>query len=243
MIAVGARPIVKIMFIIARTQPHVRIQTMILLIDNYDSFTWNLVQRLGEIDPRLDPDRDLAVVRNDKITPEEIETFAGGKPPARIIISPGPCSPKEAGVSSAVIQRFAGRLPILGVCLGHQCMADANGMTVTRHKIQMHGKTSPIEHDGCGIFLGVPMPFVATRYHSLVVLPETIPQRREGDESWWEVSAWCTDVIEGKEERVVMGLRRVFADPGKPAVEGVQFHPESFLTVEGPRLLKNFLET
>jgi anthranilate synthase/aminodeoxychorismate synthase-like glutamine amidotransferase len=214
---------------------------MILLIDNYDSFTWNLVQRLGEIDPKLDPDRDLAVVRNDRITPEEIETFQNGGLPDRIIISPGPCSPKEAGVSSAVIQRFAGRVPILGVCLGHQCMADANGMTVTRHAIQMHGKTSEVSHDGRGIFAGVPNPFVATRYHSLVVLPETIPVRREGDREWWEVSAWCTDVIEGSERKVVMGLRRVFAD-GRPSVEGVQFHPESFLTIEGPRLLKNFLE-
>lgn len=215
---------------------------MILLIDNYDSFTWNLVQRLGEIDPSLDPDRDLAVVRNDKITPEEVETFAAGKAPDRIIISPGPCSPKEAGVSSAIIQRFAGRVPILGVCLGHQCMADANGMTVTRHTIQMHGKTSPIHHDGRGIFRGLSNPFVATRYHSLVVLPGTIPAKKPGDADWWEVSAWCTDVINGREEKVVMGLRRVYADAKKPPVEGVQFHPESFLTLEGPTLLKNFLQ-
>lgn len=216
---------------------------MILLIDNYDSFTWNLVQRLGEIDPKLDPDRDLAVVRNDKITPEEIETIDQGRLPERIIISPGPCSPKEAGVSSDVIQRFAGRVPILGVCLGHQCMADANGMTVTRHRIQMHGKTSEIHHDGKGIFAGMSNPFVATRYHSLVVLPHTVPERRDGDDAWWEVSAWCTDVIEGKAEKVVMGLRRVFADAFRPPIEGVQFHPESFLTLEGPRLLRNFLES
>jgi anthranilate synthase/aminodeoxychorismate synthase-like glutamine amidotransferase len=216
---------------------------MILLIDNYDSFTWNLVQRLGEIDPRLDVERDLLVVRNDRITPEEVETVAGGGPPERIIISPGPCSPKEAGVSSDVIERFAGRVPVLGVCLGHQCMADARGMTVTRHKIQMHGKTSPIHHDGRGVFRGLSNPFTATRYHSLVVLPGTVPARREGDDSWWEVSAWCTDEIEGREEKVVMGLRRVFADGGRPPVEGVQFHPESFLTVEGPTLLRNFLES
>jgi anthranilate synthase/aminodeoxychorismate synthase-like glutamine amidotransferase len=215
---------------------------MILLIDNYDSFTWNLVQRLGEIDPRLDPDKDLAVVRNDKISPDEIETFAAGRPPDKIIISPGPCSPKEAGVSSAVLQRFAGRLPILGVCLGHQCMADANGMTVTRHAIQMHGKTSPIHHDGKGLFAGLSNPFTATRYHSLVVLPHTIPPRRDHDESWFETSAWCFDTINGKEEKVIMGLRRVYADPAKPPVEGVQFHPESFLTLEGPRLLENFLK-
>jgi anthranilate synthase/aminodeoxychorismate synthase-like glutamine amidotransferase len=216
---------------------------MILLIDNYDSFTWNLVQRLGEIDPRLDPDKDLAVVRNDKITPDEVETFANGRPPDKIIISPGPCSPKEAGVSSAVLQRFAGRLPILGVCLGHQCMADANGMTVTRHAIQMHGKTSPIHHDGRGLFAGLSNPFIATRYHSLVVLPNTIPPRRDRDDSWFEVSAWCFDTIQGTDEKVVMGLRRVYADPAKPPVEGVQFHPESFLTLEGPTLLKNFLRT
>lgn len=216
---------------------------MILLIDNYDSFTWNLVQRLGEIDPKLDPDRDLAVIRNDKITPEEIESFDNGHVPEKIIISPGPCSPKEAGVSSAVIERFSGRVPILGVCLGHQCMADASGMTVTRHTIQMHGKTSEIHHDGKGIFAGMSNPFVATRYHSLVVLPHTVPPKKDGDEAWWEVSAWCTDVINGAPENVVMGLRRVYADPAKPPVEGVQFHPESFLTLEGPTLLKNFLQS
>ena len=215
---------------------------MILLIDNYDSFTWNLVQRLGEIDRRLEPGRDLRVVRNDKITVDEAETIDDGKPPARVIISPGPCSPNEAGVSGAMIERFAGRVPVLGVCLGHQCMAANAGMTVTRHKVQMHGKTSPIHHDGRGIFRGLSLPFTATRYHSLVALLDTVPPKPAGSPSeWWDVSAWCTDVIEGREERVVMGLRRVFAD-GRPAVEGVQFHPESFLTDEGPRLLRNFLE-
>jgi anthranilate/para-aminobenzoate synthase component II len=121
-------------------------------------------------------------------------------------------------------------------------MADANGMTVTRHAIQMHGKTSPIHHDGKGLFAGLSNPFTATRYHSLVVLPHTIPPRRDHDESWFETSAWCFDTINGKEEKVIMGLRRVYADPAKPPVEGVQFHPESFLTLEGPRLLENFLK-
>ncbi len=215
---------------------------MILLIDNYDSFTWNLVQRLGEIDPKLEPGRDLLVVRNDKITADEAETIDGGKPPAKVIISPGPCTPREAGASSEIIQRFAGRVPVLGVCLGHQCLADANGMTVTRHKIQVHGKTSPIHHDGCGIFAKLSCPFTATRYHSLVVVPETIPPRKPGDESWFEVSAWCFDTLpDGTVTKVVMGLRRVFADASRPPVEGVQFHPESFLTLEGPTLLKNFL--
>lgn len=230
---------------LGRTNPPIMftISSMILLIDNYDSFTWNLVQRLGEIDPRLEPGRDLLVIRNDKILPDEIETISNGSAPHRIIISPGPCSPKQAGVSSDVIRRFAGRIPILGVCLGHQCMADANGMTVTRHAIQMHGKTSPIHHDGKGIFKGLSDPFVATRYHSLVVLPETIPPRQPVDSTWWEVSAWCTDIIDGEPRRVVMGLRQCFADPSKHPVEGVQFHPESFLTLEGPTLLRNFLES
>ncbi len=215
---------------------------MILLIDNYDSFTWNLVQRLGEIDPTLTVERDLRVIRNDRITPEQIETLDSGKLPSHIIISPGPCTPKEAGVSGAVIDRFSGRVPVLGVCLGHQCMAANSGMTVTRHALPMHGKTSPIHHDGRGVFAGLSNPFVATRYHSLVVLPETIPTLTPGQDGW-EVSAWAQEQDEttGAQRRVVMGLRRVFADKRKAPVEGVQFHPESFLTVEGPRLLANFL--
>lgn len=221
---------------------------MILLIDNYDSFTWNLVQRLGELNPGLEPDRDLLVVRNDKITPEDIATLDGGRGPSHIIISPGPCTPSEAGVSGAVINTYAGRVPILGVCLGHQCMAQFNGMTVTRHVIQMHGKTSLIHHDGRGVFTGLSNPFVATRYHSLVVLAETIPPapalRPDGsaERDGWVVSAWTIEHDEaGRERKVVMGLRRVFADPAKQPNEGVQFHPESFLTVEGPKLLANFL--
>ena len=207
---------------------------MILLIDNYDSFTWNLVQRLGEIDPSL----DLNVVRNDKLTPDDAERWQ----PSHILISPGPCTPREAGVSSAVIERMAGKVPILGVCLGHQCIGDLHGMTVTRHAIPMHGKTSPIQHDSQGVFFGLSSPLVATRYHSLVVLPETVPS------SGWKVSAWTDEAFEDERgrvqtRRVVMGLRRVWPhDAASQApLEGVQFHPESFLTVEGPRLLRNFL--
>jgi anthranilate synthase/aminodeoxychorismate synthase-like glutamine amidotransferase len=223
---------------------------MILLIDNYDSFTYNLVQRLGEIAAAETEDAEghasrgrrleLRVVRNDKITADEAEAMA----PTHVIISPGPCTPREAGVSPEIIRRFAGRVPVLGVCLGHQCIGDMHGMTVTRHVIPMHGKTSPIFHDGQGIFAGLPSPFVATRYHSLVVLPETVPA------SGWVVSAWTEEATEsGQTRRVVMGLRREWGGEGatgeKPAakapLEGVQFHPESFLTLEGPRLLRNFL--
>lgn len=216
---------------------------VILLIDNYDSFTWNLVQRLGEIDRSLQVGRDLVVVRNDKITADEAEKMNDGRPPARIIISPGPCTPKEAGCSAEIIGRFAGRVPILGVCLGHQTMADMHGMTVQRHVVPMHGKTSMISHNGAGVFKGLSNPFEATRYHSLVVLAETIPPPVAGEDSW-EVSAWTdeVDAQTGATRRVVMGLRRVWADGAKKPLEGVQFHPESFLTVEGPRLLKNFLE-
>jgi anthranilate synthase/aminodeoxychorismate synthase-like glutamine amidotransferase len=215
---------------------------VILLIDNYDSFTWNLVQRLGEIDRSLAIGRDLRVVRNDEVTAADVETIDGGRAPTHIIISPGPCTPKESGVSGDVITRFMGRVPILGVCLGHQTMADRHGMTVTRHVVPMHGKTSPIHHNSRGVFAGLSDPFVATRYHSLVVLPETIPVHRPGEDGW-EVSAWTDENDEktGGTRRVVMGLRRVWAAPAKKPVEGVQFHPESFLTVEGPRLLGNFL--
>ena len=219
---------------------------MILLIDNYDSFTWNLVQRLGEIDPTLVIGRDLRVLRNDEISVDEIETMQDGRRPDKIIISPGPCTPKEAGISGDTIARFEGRVPILGVCLGHQCMAAMNGMTVQRHVIPMHGKTSDIFHHNRGVFKGLPNPFVATRYHSLVVLPETIPALEPGQDGW-EVSAWTMEKDvngDGNQpaRRVVMGLRRVWADGKRSAVEGVQFHPESFLTVDGPKLLRNFLE-
>ena len=211
---------------------------MILLIDNYDSFTWNLVQRLGELDRSLEPGRDLRVVRNDEITPEEAETADNGGPPSHVIISPGPCTPAESGVSPDVIERLAGRVPILGVCLGHQCMAERWGMTVHRHPVIMHGKTSPVHHDGRGVFAGLSDPFEATRYHSLAVKNETVPPKPGPGEDGWEVSAWT---VEPDGSRVVMGLRRVWADASSQPLEGVQFHPESFLTVEGPRMLWNFL--
>jgi anthranilate synthase/aminodeoxychorismate synthase-like glutamine amidotransferase len=203
---------------------------VVLLIDNYDSFTWNLVQRLGELDPSLEPGRGLWVVRNDAITVEEAASMDGGRGPSHVIVSPGPCSPREAGVSSAIIEQFAGRVPVLGVCLGHQCIGAANGMTVTRHE-PVHGKTSPVWHDGHGVFAGVPSPFEAMRYHSLVVAAASVP-------AGWEVSAWTED----GGVKVVMGLRRVWErGAGTAMLEGVQFHPESFLTVEGPRILANFL--
>jgi len=201
---------------------------MILLIDNYDSFTWNLVQRIGELDPAI----HLHVVRNDKIDPRRALDLN----PSHVIVSPGPCTPKEAGVSSDIIRAFAGRTPTLGVCLGHQCIGDAHGMTVVRHSRLMHGKTSEIHHDGRGVFKGLPTPIVATRYHSLVVLRDTVPT----DD--WEVSAWTTDVLEdGTVAEVVMGLRRRWPSPGQAPLEGVQFHPESFLTDHGPALIANFL--
>jgi len=211
---------------------------VILLIDNYDSFTWNLVQRLGELDPTLELGRDLVVARNDKITPDEAERLDSGRGPSRIVVSPGPCTPNESGVSREIIDRFAGRVPILGVCLGHQCLAANSGMTVDRHPIIMHGKTSEITHDGKGYFAGLPNPFTATRYHSLVVRPDSVPAPPSEGEDGWVVSAWTED----ETGRVVMGLRRQWADASKAPLEGVQFHPESFLTEEGPRLLRNFLE-
>jgi anthranilate synthase/aminodeoxychorismate synthase-like glutamine amidotransferase len=217
---------------------------VILLIDNYDSFTYNLVQRLGELDASL----DINVVRNDRITPEQAEALDGGRGPSHLIISPGPCTPKEAGCSAAMIQRFAGRIPVLGVCLGHQTIGDLHGMTVQRHVVPMHGKTSPIHHDNQGVYRGLSNPFIATRYHSLVVLPETIPPVAP-DGSGWTVSAWTDEPIDpaipdGPTRRVVMGLRRVWPrGVNKPLLEGVQYHPESFLTVEGPKLLANFLSS
>jgi anthranilate synthase/aminodeoxychorismate synthase-like glutamine amidotransferase len=188
---------------------------MILLIDNYDSFTYNLVQRLGEIDPNV----DLRVVRNDQITIEQIEAIA----PSRLIISPGPCTPLEAGISNEVVRRFGPTVPLLGVCLGHQCIGHSLGGRIVRAGRIMHGKTSWIYHDGQGIYRGLANPFEATRYHSLVIEPGTLPDSLA-------VVAW-TDQDE------IMGVRHK-----EYALEGVQFHPESFLTVEGIKLLKNFLE-
>ncbi|WP_165249698.1 anthranilate synthase component II [Paludisphaera soli] len=188
---------------------------MILLIDNYDSFTYNLVQRLGEIDPGV----DLEVVRNDRITIEEIEA----KNPSRLIISPGPCTPREAGISNEVIKTFGPRIPLLGVCLGHQCMGHTFGADVVRAGRIMHGKTSMIHHDGKGVYRGLSNPFQATRYHSLIIQPGTLPEDLE--------------VVAQTEEGEIMGVRHKTYP-----MEGVQYHPESFLTLEGIKLLKNFLE-
>jgi para-aminobenzoate synthetase component 2 len=214
---------------------------VILLIDNYDSFTWNLVQRLGEMDRTLEPGRDLVVVRNDEIEPDSIAGMDGGRGPSHIIVSPGPCTPKEAGISGEVIRAYAGRIPILGVCLGHQCMADGNGMVVGRHPVLMHGKTSVIRHDGRGLYEGIESPTTVARYHSLVVARDTIPQQPDAEGNRWVVSAWCTDTVQGVETEVVMGLRREWGDPARQPMEGVQFHPESFMTPEGPAMLWNFL--
>ena len=187
---------------------------MLLMIDNYDSFTYNLVQYLGELGA------DVRVFRNDRISTEDIAEMR----PAGIVISPGPCDPDKAGVSLDVVRCFAGRVPILGVCLGHQCIGQAFGGRVVRAKKLMHGKTSRILHDGRGVFRGISQGFTATRYHSLVVERETMPAELV-------VTAWTEDDGEA------MGLRHK-----RLAIEGVQFHPESILTVEGKKLLANFLE-
>jgi anthranilate synthase component 2 len=185
---------------------------MLLMIDNYDSFTYNLVQYFGELG------EEVRVFRNDAITPDGIAALA----PARICISPGPCSPNEAGVSLAVFERFAGRVPILGVCLGHQALGQAFGGKVVRAQTLMHGKTSPIEHRDGGVFRGLPSPFAATRYHSLAVERASLPD-------CLEITAWTAD---GE----IMGLRHRTLP-----VEGVQFHPESIATEHGHAMLKNFL--
>ncbi len=189
---------------------------MVLLIDNYDSFTYNLVQTIGALDPSL----DIRVYRNDAIASDEIESLA----PTHIVISPGPCTPREAGCSVDVIRRFSGRIPILGVCLGHQSIAFAGGAPVVRAKRLVHGKTSLIRHDERGVFRGLSNPFQATRYHSLIVERDAVPHG-------FTVSAWCDD-----DPSEVMGIRNE-----STRVDGVQFHPESFLTLEGPRLIANFL--
>jgi para-aminobenzoate synthetase component II len=188
---------------------------MIVLLDNYDSFTYNLVQRLGEIDPAI----ELRVVRNDQVTLEEIEAAR----PTHLIISPGPCTPVQAGVSNEVIMRFAARVPLLGVCLGHQCIGHALGARVVRAGRIMHGKTSLIYHDGRGVYRGLSNPFEATRYHSLVIEPGTLPEDLE--------------VVARTDQNEIMGVRHK-----RFPLEGVQFHPESFLTEEGIKLLKNFLD-
>ena len=191
---------------------------MIFVLDNYDSFTYNLVQRLGEIDASL----EIQVARNDQTTIDEIESLA----PERIIVSPGPCTPAEAGLSKEVIAHFGSKLPVLGVCLGHQSIAEVYGAKVVRADRLMHGKTSLIHHDGKGVFAGLSNPFEATRYHSLGVPAETLPADLE-------LTAWTDD---GDFPKEVMGFRHK-----THPVHGVQFHPESFLTLEGVQLLKNFL--
>ena len=186
---------------------------MILVIDNYDSFTFNLVQYLGELG------ETPAVYRHDKITLDEISTLQ----PDHILVSPGPCTPHEAGISMSVIRQFSGQIPILGVCLGHQSIAAVFGAQVIRAPRLMHGKTSPIEHDGLGIFAGLPSPFTATRYHSLIV-PEPLPE--------------CLIKTAWTAEGELMGLRH-----RQHPTFGLQFHPESILTEHGHRMLKNFLDT
>ena len=187
---------------------------MLLMIDNYDSFTFNLVQYFGELG------EDVRTYRNDEITLEQIEKLN----PARICISPGPCTPHEAGVSVPVLKHFAGKLPILGVCLGHQSIGAAFGGKVIRAKEVMHGKTSPIQHTGVGVFKNLPSPYTIIRYHSLAIERESLPE-------CLEVTAWTDD---GE----IMGVRHK-----QYAIEGVQFHPESILSEHGHALLKNFLTT
>jgi anthranilate synthase/aminodeoxychorismate synthase-like glutamine amidotransferase len=186
---------------------------MILVIDNYDSFTYNLVQYLGELGA------DLDVRRNDKVTLDEVGELA----PEKIVVSPGPCTPNEAGISVRLIERFAGEIPILGVCLGHQSIGQAFGGNVIGAPDIMHGKVSKIHHDGRSIFSGLPQDFIATRYHSLMVERESLPD--------------CLEISAESVDGLIMGLRH-----REMAVEGVQFHPESILTGEGKPLLKNFLE-
>ena len=189
---------------------------MIFVLDNYDSFTYNLVQYLGEMG------QEVVVRRNDQITVDELDSMR----PERILVSPGPCTPQEAGISIDLIKHFTGKVPVLGVCLGHQALGAAFGGDVVRAKTLMHGKVSKVEHDGRTLFKNVVSPMQATRYHSLIVAERTLPKELE-------VSAW-TNEADGT--RVIMGLRHR-TEP----VEGVQFHPESVLTTEGRKMLKNFL--
>jgi anthranilate synthase component 2 len=191
---------------------------VLLMIDNYDSFTYNIVQYLGELG------MEVAVHRNDAITLDQIEEMA----PQQIVVSPGPCTPNEAGISMDAIRAFAGRIPLLGICLGHQSIGQVYGGDVVRAGRVMHGKLSPIEHTGQGVFAGLDEHFLATRYHSLVVSPESLPD-------CLEVTAWALDDAGEREE--IMGLRHK-----ELLVEGVQFHPESILSESGYKLLQNFLD-
>jgi anthranilate synthase/aminodeoxychorismate synthase-like glutamine amidotransferase len=190
---------------------------MLLLIDNYDSFTWNLAQYFGELG------EDVRVERNDALTVDAIAALA----PARIVISPGPCTPNEAGISMDVIKRFAGQVPILGVCLGHQCLGQVYGGRIVRARQVMHGKVSKVFHDERGLFAGVENPFAATRYHSLVIAPDSMPDALEITAKTWD------DEIMGVRVRELAGTRT--------PVEGVQFHPESIMTTAGKTMLANFL--
>jgi anthranilate synthase component 2 len=190
---------------------------MLLMIDNYDSFTYNLVQYFGELGV------EVSVFRNDEIDIDRIETLA----PSQIVISPGPCTPREAGISVRAIVHFAGRIPILGVCLGHQSIGEAFGGRIVHARNVMHGKTSPIFHNGSGVFRGLANPYQATRYHSLVIERETLP-------ACLEITAWTRDADGAPDE--IMGVRHKSLD-----VHGVQFHPESILTEHGHDLLKNFV--
>jgi anthranilate synthase component 2 len=191
---------------------------MLLMIDNYDSFTYNVVQYLGELGA------DVKVVRNDELTVADIEALA----PERIVVSPGPCTPSEAGISIEAILHFAGKLPILGICLGHQALGQAYGGEVVRARQAMHGKTSPVHHRNLGVFEGLAQPLTVTRYHSLVVRHEQLPD-------CLEVTAW-TQHEDGRTDEI-MGLRHKTLN-----IEGVQFHPESILTEQGHELLANFLK-
>ena len=190
---------------------------MVFVLDNYDSFTYNLVQYLGELGA------EVVVCRNDQVTVAEVEAMR----PERIVLSPGPCTPREAGISVELIRHFAGKVPLLGVCLGHQAIGEAFGGKVVRAKNLMHGKTSQVEHDGKTIFQGLPSPMTATRYHSLIVEDKSLPAE-------FEVSAYAN---EHDGSRVIMGLRH-----RRFPVEGVQFHPESVLTTEGRKLVRNFVD-
>ena len=191
---------------------------MLLMIDNYDSFTYNIVQYLGELGAEVE------VHRNDAISLQQIEDLA----PAQIVISPGPCTPNEAGISMEAIRTFAGRIPLLGICLGHQSIGQVYGGDIVRAGRVMHGKISPIEHSGTGVFTGLNQPFNATRYHSLVIDKKTVPD-------CLEVTAWALDEAGEREE--IMGVRHK-----ELMVEGVQFHPESIPSEQGHQLLKNFLD-
>lgn len=189
---------------------------MLLMIDNYDSFTYNLVQYFGELG------QQVIVKRNDEVSLAEIERLS----PDYLVISPGPCTPKEAGISNQVIAHFAGKIPLLGVCLGHQCITEVFGGEVVRANHVMHGKTSHIVHNNHGLFTGLPNPLTVTRYHSLVANPHTLPQD-------FEVTAWVDEEL----GRVIMGMKHRHL-----AIEGVQFHPESFMTEGGHQMLRNFLQ-